>query len=81
MSVDEIKAGDKVLLRVQDDASTVIIKAPGHGGAEKFHFDHAFSEAASQEEVYKRSAKPIVDNVLRGMNCCMFAYGQTGTGV
>ena len=39
-----------------------------------------FVVGSLQERLYNTAAKPIVDNVLKGMNCCMFAYGQTGTG-
>lgn len=80
MSSDEVKCGDKVVLRVLEDQSCVKIKAPGHGGTERYNFDGTFGPECSQATVYERAAKPIVDNVLRGMNCCMFAYGQTGTG-
>lgn len=80
MSVEEIKSGDKVVLKVLEDQCCVKIKAAGHGGTERYVYDGAFGEEMSQSALYERTAKPIVDNVLRGMNCCMFAYGQTGTG-
>ena len=33
-----------------------------------------------QVDVYRCVAKPLVDEVLAGFNCTIFAYGQTGTG-
>ena len=30
--------------------------------------------------VYNKVARPIVENVLKGYNGTIFAYGQTGTG-
>ena len=33
-----------------------------------------------QLDVYRCVAKPLVDEVLNGFNCTIFAYGQTGTG-
>lgn len=30
--------------------------------------------------IYNTVARPIVENVLRGYNGTIFAYGQTGTG-
>lgn len=49
-------------------------------GKKTFTYDHVFSAAATQEEVYNRLVEPIVDEVLEGYNCTVFAYGQTGTG-
>jgi hypothetical protein len=80
MFADEVKAGDRVILKVFESEGGVKIKAPGHGGSEKYYFDNTFGPEATQERVYNTAAKPIVDNVLKGMNCCIFAYGQTGTG-
>ena len=34
----------------------------------------------SQENVYEKAAKPIVDSVLEGYNGTIMAYGQTGSG-
>jgi kinesin family protein 3/17 len=33
-----------------------------------------------QEDLYKQTASPIVENVFEGYNGTIFAYGQTGTG-
>jgi hypothetical protein len=46
----------------------------------EFWFDHAFGPAASQDLVYDKVVRPIVNDVLRGFNGTVFAYGQTGTG-
>ncbi|KAL8446981.1 hypothetical protein Emed_004738 [Eimeria media] len=46
----------------------------------KFHFDEIFDQDATQEEVFQSVALPVVDDVLRGINGTIFAYGQTGTG-
>ncbi|GLC48170.1 hypothetical protein PLESTB_000066900 [Pleodorina starrii] len=40
----------------------------------------AFSSDASQEKLYKQAIIPIVQEVMEGFNCTIFAYGQTGTG-
>ncbi|XP_076068236.1 uncharacterized protein LOC143040737 isoform X2 [Oratosquilla oratoria] len=45
-----------------------------------FSFDRAFGSDSKQIDVYKCVAKPLVDEVLNGFNCTIFAYGQTGTG-
>lgn len=35
---------------------------------------------ADQGMLYTDVAKPILQQVLQGYNCTIFAYGQTGTG-
>lgn len=47
-----------------------------------FKFDHAFSEKASTEEVYKHTTMPLIDFVCDGTGgrATVFAYGQTGSG-
>ncbi|GFR47811.1 hypothetical protein Agub_g9588 [Astrephomene gubernaculifera] len=45
-----------------------------------FRFDKVFSSEASQEKLFKQAIVPIVQEVMEGFNCTIFAYGQTGTG-
>jgi len=45
-----------------------------------FHFDKVFGTTSAQQDVYKSVVKPLVNQVLQGYNCTVFAYGQTGTG-
>ena len=45
-----------------------------------FSFDRVFGTNSKQVDVYKVVAAPLVDEVLAGYNCTVFAYGQTGTG-
>jgi hypothetical protein len=39
-----------------------------------------FGQYSTQEEVFNVSIVPIIEEVLQGFNCTVFAYGQTGTG-
>ncbi|KAI0200835.1 P-loop containing nucleoside triphosphate hydrolase protein [Astrocystis sublimbata] len=45
-----------------------------------YNFDRVFSPAADQSAVYDDVVKPILEEMLSGYNCTIFAYGQTGTG-
>ncbi|KAK5113644.1 hypothetical protein LTR62_003271 [Meristemomyces frigidus] len=45
-----------------------------------YQFDKVFSPAADQGMVFDEVVAPILDEVLQGFNCTIFAYGQTGTG-
>jgi kinesin family protein 11 len=45
-----------------------------------YNFDHVFGDQADQAMLYADVVQPILDEVLLGYNCTIFAYGQTGTG-
>ncbi|XP_052172613.1 kinesin-like protein KIN-5B [Diospyros lotus] len=45
-----------------------------------FTFDKVFGPKAQQRSIYDQAIVPIVNEVLEGFNCTVFAYGQTGTG-
>ncbi|GIX90330.1 hypothetical protein CDAR_506912 [Caerostris darwini] len=46
----------------------------------EFFFDKVFPSDAKQITVYKAVVGPLIQEVLNGYNCTVFAYGQTGTG-
>ncbi|KAB5578633.1 P-loop containing nucleoside triphosphate hydrolase protein [Coniochaeta sp. 2T2.1] len=73
--------------------STVVVKTDGAKGStvelsmgpnalsnKTYNFDRVFSPAADQNMVFDEVVKPILDEVISGYNCTIFAYGQTGTG-
>ncbi|KAF8646114.1 hypothetical protein HU200_065960 [Digitaria exilis] len=45
-----------------------------------FVFDKVFGPKSQQQEVFNHAVVPLVNEVLDGYNCTIFAYGQTGTG-
>jgi hypothetical protein len=45
-----------------------------------FHFDYIFDTAAKQDDVFRQTAEPLIDDLLSGYNATVFAYGQTGAG-
>lgn len=44
----------------------------------RFAFDRVFDETSSQMEVFRHTADSVLDGVLDGINCSIFAYGATG---
>ncbi|XP_061875512.1 kinesin-like protein KIF18B isoform X1 [Colius striatus] len=50
------------------------------GKDQTFVFDRVFGEGASQEEVFQHTTRGLLDSVLGGYNCSVFAYGATGAG-
>ena len=45
-----------------------------------YPFDLVFGPEADQAMIYHDVVSPMLDEVLQGYNCTLFAYGQTGTG-
>uniref|UniRef100_A0A670YVF8 Kinesin-like protein KIF24 n=1 Tax=Pseudonaja textilis TaxID=8673 RepID=A0A670YVF8_PSETE len=45
-----------------------------------FYFDEVFGESCSNQDVYLKTAHPLIQHVLNGGNATCFAYGQTGAG-
>lgn len=46
----------------------------------KFAFDYVFDHNSANHNVYEESTKQILDGLLDGYNCSVFAYGATGAG-
>lgn len=42
-------------------------------------YDRVFNEVTEQHEVFE-NVKPLLVDVLSGVNACIFAYGQTSSG-
>ncbi|XP_077586489.1 kinesin-like protein KIF11 isoform X2 [Stigmatopora nigra] len=53
---------------------------PEKASKKKYTFDMVFGPSAKQIDVYRSVVCPILDEVIMGYNCTIFAYGQTGTG-
>jgi hypothetical protein len=45
-----------------------------------FTFDNVFGKNSTQQSIFDTCGKSIVESLLSGFNCTIFAYGQTGTG-
>ena len=46
----------------------------------RFMFDRVFDSSASNKNIFEDTTKAIIDGVLGGYNCSVFAYGATGAG-
>uniref|UniRef100_A0A3Q2FYK3 Kinesin-like protein n=1 Tax=Cyprinodon variegatus TaxID=28743 RepID=A0A3Q2FYK3_CYPVA len=46
----------------------------------KFVFDHVFDENSTQVDIFENTTKGVLDGLMNGFNCTVFAYGATGAG-
>uniref|UniRef100_A0A1I8PS73 Kinesin motor domain-containing protein n=1 Tax=Stomoxys calcitrans TaxID=35570 RepID=A0A1I8PS73_STOCA len=60
--------------------SSLLFDDGGRGKARKYSYDYVFKESDTQEMVYKATTAPLVNDVLKGYNAAVFAYGATGSG-
>jgi len=81
-SEDEVSQRTPQVIQCEE-AHREVIMTQQVGGKQfnrTYHFDKVFSPETTQERLYEGAISPIVDEVLQGFNCTIFAYGQTGTG-
>lgn len=76
----EKKAGSANVVECHGSKGEVQVKQKELGGTKTFTFDKVFGPNSTQITVYKDVVCPIIEEVLQGYNCTVFAYGQTGTG-
>ncbi|XP_053306249.1 kinesin-like protein KIF11 isoform X2 [Spea bombifrons] len=79
----ERKASSHSVLECEPQRREVSVRTGGINdklGKKNYTFDMVFGPAAKQIEVYRSVVCPILDEVILGYNCTVFAYGQTGTG-
>ena len=77
----EIKRKSKCVIETPSNGREVIVHERQQDKvAKKFKFDNVFGPSSKQIDVYNAVVSPLLEQVLDGYNCTVFAYGQTGTG-
>ena len=46
--------------------------------AKTYTFDKVYGMYSNQADVFTTTVKPLVQEVMQGFNCTVFAYGQVG---
>lgn len=75
----EIKKGSRSVIELPEESDqqlTATIDEKEY----PFSYDKIFKPFSTQDEVYDRVGKRIVEGVIRGYNGAVIAYGQTGSG-
>ncbi len=81
--IDFDKDGRTVHLHNLEQPTTPGQQEKARRGRQKLHsfrFRAVFEPMESQETVYERVGRPLVDSVMEGFNAAVIAYGQTGSG-
>ncbi|KAK4184481.1 putative kinesin-like protein bimC [Podospora australis] len=78
----EVKENSAVVVSTEATRGKIVELSMGPNAVSNktYNFDRVFSQAADQTMVFEDVVKPILDEMLAGYNCTIFAYGQTGTG-
>ncbi|MGH0130698.1 UNVERIFIED_CONTAM: hypothetical protein FKN15_059195 [Acipenser sinensis] len=79
----ERKASSYSVMDCDSGRKEILVRTGGVGDKtlkKTYTFDMVFGPSAKQIEVYRSVVFPILDEVIMGYNCTVFAYGQTGTG-
>lgn len=79
LSVVEVSPPNVLKITRLADRSNPYLKS-GKGARYDYSFDEAFGPECSQQEVWQKTAAPLVDTVMDGTNATIFVYGATGTG-
>eukprot|EP00818_Percolomonas_sp_WS_P005319 CAMPEP_0117442936 /NCGR_PEP_ID=MMETSP0759-20121206/4420_1 /TAXON_ID=63605 /ORGANISM="Percolomonas cosmopolitus, Strain WS" /LENGTH=689 /DNA_ID=CAMNT_0005234863 /DNA_START=2252 /DNA_END=4321 /DNA_ORIENTATION=+ len=86
MNDKEKSRGDADVMECSDE-ETLIVHEPKkkvdlteYIDKHTFVFDEVFDEYAQNEEVYERTAQPLVEHIFTKGKATCFAYGQTGSG-
>ncbi|KAI9296806.1 kinesin heavy chain [Neoconidiobolus thromboides FSU 785] len=74
----EIEAGGQPCIKFSEDMTTVQVDSKEYPG--DFTFDAIYDHTTSQKDFFESSVKATVDDVIKGYNGTVFAYGQTGAG-
>lgn len=70
----------QVAVGVLSDREVVVKQQLDNRHTKKFTFDRVFGPESKQADVYHVVVEPLINEVVAGYNCTVFAYGQTGTG-
>ncbi len=80
LSSAERARGDNCI--VETKGNSVLLRDPITAAVETKNYNFVFNNEGpdSQYNVFQSLGLPLVDNVYKGYNCCILAYGMTGSG-
>jgi kinesin family protein 18/19 len=67
-----------VLMDPSDDQDDIL--RANRSRERQFIFDMVFDPRTTQQDIYEKTTKVLLDGVLNGYNATVFSYGATGAG-
>ena len=86
LSTEERMTGHEDIIFTENDTSLTLVETKHRVDMSKyldrhhFNFDEVICEDVDNAEVYRKTARPLVETVMSGGHATCFAYGQTGSG-
>lgn len=80
MEAPLVSSSSTMALATATSVQSSLVNDPSATREKTYNFDHVFAPEADQGMVYQSVVLPVLNEVLSGYNCTIFAYGQTGTG-
>lgn len=78
----EISVNSRVVVDTLQSKRDVAVNIgpPDSNSFKTYTVDQVFGPDADQIMMFEQVVSPVVDDFISGLNCTVFAYGQTGTG-
>jgi hypothetical protein len=82
LNATERGRGDGIIVETKGSSVTLRDPITAAPDTKNYHFVFGSSDSPedSQYNVFQQIGIPLVDNVFKGYNCCILAYGMTGSG-
>ncbi len=77
MSEAEVRSNTPTSISMLAGKREVAVKSAINGKPinRSFAFDQVYASNTTNQEVYEQTVLPMIDEVLQGFNCTVFAYG------
>ncbi|KZT40547.1 kinesin-domain-containing protein [Sistotremastrum suecicum HHB10207 ss-3] len=66
-------------ISISETGDAIIVKEGTKGGL-KFPFKSCYGQNATQEQIFEKEVRPLLDMVFKGLMVTVFAYGVTSSG-
>ncbi|NXB77242.1 KIF24 protein, partial [Donacobius atricapilla] len=82
----EVRRGEVNIIKVKDKETLLLhekkeaVDLTQYILQHVFYFDEVFEETCTSQDVYMKTAYPLIQHIFKGGNATCFAYGQTGAG-
>lgn len=80
METPQVSSSSTMAAATATSVQSSLVNDPSATREKTYNFDHVFAPEADQGMLYQSVVVPVLNEVLSGYNCTIFAYGQTGTG-